>query len=85
MTRLKRLKLSIALEWYEILLIGVTAGLLAFGLWALVDTLLIASPVAAWRFLALFVVWSLPGIAILAFVRPRPPAAPPAPRQQVTP
>lgn len=86
MTSLKRLKLSIAMEWYEVALVGVTVGLLAFGLWALVDTLLISSPVAAWRFLALFVVWSLPGIAVLAFVRPRPRAEPSAARQQqVTP
>ncbi|ABC80106.1 hypothetical protein [Anaeromyxobacter dehalogenans] len=83
MDRLKQLKIQISLQWYELILIGVTAGLLAFGVWALIDTLLISSPVAAWRFLALFVIWSLPGIAVLAFVRPRTAAE--AAQEQPTP
>lgn len=87
MASLKQLKFSINLQWYELILIGVSVGLLAFGLWALVDTLLISSPVAAWRFLALFAIWSLPGIAVLAFVRPRAAAehAAQPPQEQATP
>ena len=68
---LSKVKFSLELKWYELVLASVTFGLLAFGTWALVDTLLISSPVAAWRFLALFVIWSLPGVAVLAFVKPR--------------
>jgi hypothetical protein len=53
------------------LLLLVEAGLLAFGLWAFVDSVSIDSSHAAYRFLLLFVIWSLPGIAVLAFVRPK--------------
>jgi hypothetical protein len=65
------LRVNLRFRWYKLLLFLVTAGLLAFGLWAFVDSVSIGSSHAAFRFLLLFVIWSLPGIAILAFVRPK--------------
>lgn len=68
---MKSIKVNLDIKWYEILLFCVEAGLLVFGGWALVDSLLIGSTVAGWRFFFLFFVWSLPGAAILIFLRPR--------------
>ena len=68
---MRDLKISLSFKWYEFLLILVEAGLVAMGVWALVDSLIIASPVAAWKFFLLFIIWALPGGAILVFFRPR--------------
>lgn len=65
------LKVNLQFRWYKLLLLLVTAGLLTFGLWAFVDSVSVGASHAAFRFLLLFVIWSLPGIAVLAFVRPR--------------
>ena len=65
------LSINFRLRWYKLLLFLVTAGLLLFGLWAFVDSVSIGSSHAASRFLLLFVIWSLPGVAVLAFVRPK--------------
>ncbi|MGO9530513.1 MAG: hypothetical protein ACLP3B_04960 [Syntrophobacteraceae bacterium] len=64
-------KVNLRFRWYKLLLFLVTAGLLTFGFWAFFDSVSIGSSHAAFRFLLLFVIWSLPGIAILAFVRPK--------------
>ncbi len=65
------LRVNLKIRWYKLLLFLVEAGLLAFGIWAFVDTVSVGASHAAYRFLLLFIIWSLPGIAILAFVRPR--------------
>ncbi len=65
------LRVNLKIRWYKLLLFLVTAGLLVFSLWAFVDAVSVGASHAAFRFLLLFVIWSLPGIAILAFVRPR--------------
>jgi len=65
------LRVNLTFRWYKLLLLLVTSGLLLFGLWAFVDSVSIGSSHAAFRFILLFVIWSLPGIAVLAFVRPR--------------
>lgn len=65
------LRVNLQIRWYKLLLLLVEAGLLAFGIWAFVDTVSVGASHAAYRFLLLFIIWSLPGIAILAFVRPR--------------
>ena len=67
----KEFKLNISFKWYELLLILIEAGLVLAGLWALFDSLSIGSPVAAWRFLLLFVIWALPGGMVLVFFRPK--------------
>ncbi len=67
---MKDIKLTLSLKWYEILLVMIEMGLLAAGSWALADSLMIGSPVAAWRFLLLFIIWALPGAAILFFFKP---------------
>ncbi|MBI1752803.1 MAG: hypothetical protein HY014_14595 [Acidobacteria bacterium] len=64
------LKVNFQMKWYEGLLWAVEIGLVAFGLWALVDTLMISCSKAAWRFLLLFLIWALPGAAVLVFFRP---------------
>ena len=64
-------KLNVHLKWHEALLVLIEAGLLVFGLWACIDSLLIGSPVAAYKFLLLFVIWALPGAMILAFFKPK--------------
>jgi high-affinity Fe2+/Pb2+ permease len=64
------LKFNLQFRWYKLFLLLVTAGLLTFGLWAFVDSVSVGASHAAFRFLLLFVIWSLPGIAVLAFVRP---------------
>jgi len=73
----RNFRINFEFNWSIALLIAVELGLLAFGVWALVDTLLISAPRAAWRFLALFVVWALPGASVLIFFRPRKKAAQP--------
>jgi hypothetical protein len=65
------LSVHLRFGWYKLLLFLVTFGLIVFGLWAFVDSVSIGSSHAAYRFLLLFVIWSLPGIAVLAFVRPK--------------
>ena len=67
---MKEIKLAFTIKWYELLLVMIEMGLLAAGVWALVDSLIIGSPVAAWRFLLLFIIWALPGAAILFFFKP---------------
>ncbi len=67
---MKEIKIALSLKWYEIILIMIELGLLAGGLWALADSLMIGSPVAAWKFLILFIIWALPGAAILLFFKP---------------
>jgi hypothetical protein len=64
-------KINLHIAWYEALLAAVSLGLIAFGTWALLDSLSIGSSKAGWRFMLLFVTWSLPGIAVLVFLRPR--------------
>jgi len=68
---MKSIKINLDMKWYEIVLFLVEAGLLAFGLWACVDSVMIGSTVAGFRFFFLFFVWSLPGAAILIFLRPK--------------
>jgi hypothetical protein len=65
------LRVNLRFRWYKLLLFLVEAGLIAFGVWAFVDSVLIGASHAGYRFLLLFVVWSLPGMAVLVFVRPR--------------
>ncbi|MEN6438792.1 MAG: hypothetical protein ABFD97_09430 [Syntrophobacter sp.] len=65
------LTFNLKFRWYKLLLFSVEAGLLAFGFWAFLDTVSVGASHAAFRFLLLFVIWSLPGMAVLAFVRPR--------------
>lgn len=67
---MKDIKLTLSIKWYEILLVMIEMGLLAAGVWALADSLMIGSPVAAWKFLLLFIIWALPGAAILFFFKP---------------
>ncbi|MEM5788057.1 MAG: hypothetical protein AAGU11_12125 [Syntrophobacteraceae bacterium] len=61
---------NIRFRWYKLLLFMVEAGLLAFGFWAFLDSVSVGASHAAYRFLLLFAIWSLPGWAVLAFVRP---------------
>jgi len=65
------LKVNLQFRWYKLLLLMVTLGLLAFGFWAFLDSVSIGASHAAYRFMLLFFIWSLPGIAVLAFVRPK--------------
>ncbi len=65
------LTFNLRFRWYKLLLFMVEAGLVAFGFWAFLDTVSVGASHAAYRFLLLFVIWSLPGWAVLAFVRPR--------------
>jgi hypothetical protein len=65
------LKVTFKFRWYKLLLLMAEMGLLAFGIWACLDTITVGASHAAFRFLLLFVVWSLPGIAVLVFVRPK--------------
>ncbi len=67
---MKEIKISLSLKWYEALLIILELGLLAGGVWALADSLMIGSPEAAWKFFLLFVIWALPGAIVLFFFRP---------------
>ncbi|HNX22701.1 MAG TPA: hypothetical protein PKG60_01545 [Spirochaetota bacterium] len=67
---MKDIKLAFSLKWYELLLVMIELGLLAAGIWACIDSLSIGCPMAAWRFLLLFVIWALPGAVILFFFKP---------------
>ncbi|MFB3814776.1 MAG: hypothetical protein ACE14L_11770 [Terriglobales bacterium] len=68
---MRTLKINISARWYTVLLFLVEVGLLAFGLWAMLDSISIGASHAGWRFMLLFVIWSLPGVAVLLFFRPK--------------
>lgn len=65
------IKVNLSIRWYSLLLILVELGLVAFGAWALIDSVNIGSTVAGCKFFLLFLIWSLPGLAVLLFFRPK--------------
>ncbi|MEN6436948.1 MAG: hypothetical protein ABFD97_00015 [Syntrophobacter sp.] len=65
------IKVNFSIHWYTVLLILVELGLVAFGAWALIDSVNIGSTVAGCKFFLLFFIWSLPGLAVLLFFRPK--------------
>jgi len=67
----KELNFSIRIKWYEVLLVLVECGLLLFGLWSCVDSIMIGSTVAGWRFMLLFAVWALPGAVVFFLFKPK--------------
>lgn len=62
--------LALNLCWYEAWGWAVVIGMLAFGLWGMYDGFAIGSVRAGWRFLLLFVIFTLPGFIVMAFFRP---------------
>lgn len=68
---MKDIKIAVQFKWYEFLLLAIEGGLAALALWSLVDSLLIAAPLAAWHFFLFFTVLALPGAAIFVFFKPK--------------
>jgi len=68
---MKDIKIAFQFKWYEFLLLAIEAGLLFLAFWALIDSLLIATPIAAWRFFQFFIILALPGAAIFVFFKPK--------------
>ena len=68
---MKEINLALKFKWYELLLFGITAGLLVLAVWSCVDSIMIGTPVAARNFFLFFVVLALPGAALLVFFKPK--------------
>ncbi len=68
---MKDINIAVKFKWYELMLLCIEAGLLLIAVWSLVDSLLIAAPIAAWHFFLFFIVLALPGAALLVFFKPK--------------
>ena len=62
--------LSLRLTWYEMWGWAVMIGMWAFGIWGFYDGLEIGSARAGWRFLLMFIIFTLPGFIIMVFFKP---------------
>ena len=62
--------LSLNLRWYEMWGWSVVLGMLAFGLWGFYDGFEIGSARAGWRFLFMFFIFTLPGLAVMLIFKP---------------
>lgn len=69
--KLRNKGVSLNLRWYEIWGWSVVLGMLAFGLWGFYDGFEIGSTRAAWRFLFLIIIFSLPGLATMLLLKPK--------------
>lgn len=64
-------KVSLSLSWIEIWGWSVVIGMIIFGLWGFYDGVEVGSLHAGYRFIAMFLIFTAPGIVIMTLFKPR--------------